>query len=219
MQELVFKIFNSVFRHYPGRFLYLLIFGKVRIWILTTIFFFNQKNNKYDMEQLGFKIFEIKLWSISWKCASLKIEAVRKKLANNKKCYGRFGILRKKPKPVKLWTTVKPKSVPHTKNYWPLGVLVIISGGRQFKVKTDHGSLTWLKSFKNQAGMIVRWISVLDTYNLEFEHRRSSLHGNADGLPKNPNKKVLTLKYIDSLAPIQVADKKQERFPPPPPPQ
>lgn len=55
--------------------------------------------------------------------------------------------------------------------------------GRKFKVKTDHGSLIWLKSFKNQAGMIVRCISVLDTHILEFEHRRSSLHGNADGLP------------------------------------
>lgn len=88
--------------------------------------------------------------------------------------------------------------------------------GRQFKVKTDHGSLIWLKSFKNQARMIVRCISVLDTSNLEIEHRRSSLHGNADGLPRNPNKRCLR-SNVDSLAPSQVSDKKQERSPLSPP--
>jgi hypothetical protein len=34
--------------------------------------------------------------------------------------------------------------------------------------------------------MIARWISVLDTYNYEIEHRRGSFHKNADALSRVP---------------------------------
>jgi hypothetical protein len=34
--------------------------------------------------------------------------------------------------------------------------------------------------------MVARWISVLDTYNYEIEHRRGSFHKNADALSRVP---------------------------------
>ena len=58
--------------------------------------------------------------------------------------------------------------------------------GRKLKIRTDHGSVVWLRNFKDPEGMVARWISVLDTYNYEIEHRRGSLHKNADALSHVP---------------------------------
>ena len=58
--------------------------------------------------------------------------------------------------------------------------------GRNFLVRTDHNSLKWLRNFKEPVDMVARWIAVLDTYDFEIEHRKGSLHGNADGLSRKP---------------------------------
>jgi hypothetical protein len=41
-----------------------------------------------------------------------------------------------------------------------------------------------MKNFKTPEGMIARWISIVDMYDFEIEHRRGSLHQNADGLSR-----------------------------------
>ena len=56
--------------------------------------------------------------------------------------------------------------------------------GRPFIVRTDHASLTWLVNFREPAGMLARWISVLGNYDFQTEHRKGNLHGNADGLSR-----------------------------------
>ena len=61
--------------------------------------------------------------------------------------------------------------------------------GRQFLIRTDHSSLTWLKNFKEPEGMVVRWISALETYDFEIKHRKGALHGNADGLSRRPRRR------------------------------
>lgn len=58
--------------------------------------------------------------------------------------------------------------------------------GRKLKIRTDHGSLVWLKFFKDHEGMVAPWIYVIDTYNYKIEHRRGSLHKNADALSRVP---------------------------------
>ena len=58
--------------------------------------------------------------------------------------------------------------------------------GRNFKVRTDHSSLIWLKQFKNPEGMLARWLSNLDTYDFTLEHRKGCFHGNADSLSRKP---------------------------------
>ena len=61
--------------------------------------------------------------------------------------------------------------------------------GRPFLLRTDHSSLTWLKNFKEPEGMVARWISTLDTYDFEVQHRKGNLHLNADALSRAPPRK------------------------------
>ena len=38
--------------------------------------------------------------------------------------------------------------------------------GRQFLVRTDHNSLTWLLNFKSPQGQLARWLEELSQYNM-----------------------------------------------------
>jgi hypothetical protein len=62
--------------------------------------------------------------------------------------------------------------------------------GNHFKIRTDHVSLVWLKNFKDPQGILARWLSILDTYDFTLEHRKGSLHTNADSLSRIPHKKM-----------------------------
>lgn len=61
--------------------------------------------------------------------------------------------------------------------------------GQLFLLRTDHASLIWLKNFKEPEGLLVRYISLLETYYFTIEHRRRSHHGNTDGLSRRPRKR------------------------------
>ena len=63
--------------------------------------------------------------------------------------------------------------------------------GRHFLVRTDHGSLRWLQNFKNPEGIVARWLATLGTYDFDIEHRRGTLHGNADGLSRIPRRRCM----------------------------
>ncbi|CAG2236597.1 unnamed protein product [Mytilus edulis] len=54
---------------------------------------------------------------------------------------------------------------------------------------TDHAPLYWLKNFKNPQGMLARWLSILDTYDFEIQHRVGIKHQNADALSRHPKLK------------------------------
>ncbi len=56
--------------------------------------------------------------------------------------------------------------------------------GRRFIARVDHGSLRWLYNFKDNAGILGRWISQLAAYDMEIVHRKGSAHSNADGLSR-----------------------------------
>ena len=66
--------------------------------------------------------------------------------------------------------------------------------GQPVLVRTDHGALRWLLSFKNPEGQVARWIEILQTYNLTIENRPGSQHRNADGLSRRPCGFILTVK-------------------------
>jgi len=53
-------------------------------------------------------------------------------------------------------------------------------------VRTDHISLKWLMTFRNLEGQLARWLEQLQQYNFEINHRKGSLHSNADGLSRRP---------------------------------
>ena len=59
-------------------------------------------------------------------------------------------------------------------------------GGSRVKVRTDHGSLRWLFSFKNPEGQLARWLEVLSSFDLDIEYRPGKKHQNADGLSRRP---------------------------------
>lgn len=63
--------------------------------------------------------------------------------------------------------------------------------GNHFTIRTDHASLVWLKNFKDPEGILARWLSILDTYDFTLEHRKSSLHTNADSLSRITHKKCI----------------------------
>ena len=58
--------------------------------------------------------------------------------------------------------------------------------GREFLIRTDHGSLTWLMNFKEPQGQVARWIEVLSAYNYQIQHRPGRKHQNADALSRDP---------------------------------
>ena len=59
--------------------------------------------------------------------------------------------------------------------------------GRKFLLRTDHGSLRWLFSFKDPQGQIARWLEVLAQYDVEIQHREGRRHLNADALSRKPS--------------------------------
>ena len=57
---------------------------------------------------------------------------------------------------------------------------------RRFTLRTDHGSLTWLRNFKEPEGQLARWLERLQELDFEVVHRRGTAHGNADSLSRLP---------------------------------
>ena len=58
---------------------------------------------------------------------------------------------------------------------------------RDFTVRTDHSSLTWLIGFKNIERQLTGWIEELSMYNMQIVHRTESKHVNDDGLSRIPD--------------------------------
>ena len=58
--------------------------------------------------------------------------------------------------------------------------------GNQFTLRTDHGSLNWLRNFKQPEGQLARWLEKLQEYTFFIEHRREIKHNSADALSRLP---------------------------------
>ena len=82
--------------------------------------------------------------------------------------------------------------------------------GRHFLVRTDHSSLKWLQNFKNPEGVVARWLATLGTYDFDIEHRRGTLHGNADGLSRIPRKRCMREECGECIPELPVCSVCQE---------
>ena len=60
--------------------------------------------------------------------------------------------------------------------------------GRQFTLRTDHGSLVWVKKLKEPEGQLAQWLERFEEYDFSVLHRRGSQHNNADALSRVPCK-------------------------------
>ena len=58
--------------------------------------------------------------------------------------------------------------------------------GHHFTLRTDHGSLTWLRNFKEPEGQLARWLERLQEFDFDTVHRRGRKHTNADALSRLP---------------------------------
>ena len=59
--------------------------------------------------------------------------------------------------------------------------------GQPFKLRTDHGSLSWLCNFKDPTGQLARWLEQLQEFHFEVIHRKGPAHQNADALSRLPH--------------------------------
>ena len=78
--------------------------------------------------------------------------------------------------------------------------------GRRFTL-TDHGSLIWLRNFREPEGQLARWLEILRGYDSEIVHRKGRLHCNADALFQIPCdsrilKKDLLVKMMLQFKPL-----------------
>ena len=58
--------------------------------------------------------------------------------------------------------------------------------GRRFLLRTGHGSLTWLRNFKEPERQVARWMERLQEFDLEAQHRQGGSHLNANALSRRP---------------------------------
>ena len=74
--------------------------------------------------------------------------------------------------------------------------------GRRFMLRTDHGSLLWLKSFKEPEGQLAHWLEQLEEYDFDVVHRRGELHVNADVLSRLTRTEDESSVSIDPIVPV-----------------
>ena len=71
---------------------------------------------------------------------------------------------------------------------------------RKFTLRTDHGSLTWLRNFKEPEGQLARWLEQLQELDFEIVHRRGRSHQNADALSRLPCRQCGRIEHEPSPA-------------------
>ena len=90
--------------------------------------------------------------------------------------------------------TTKAEQNYHTTRLEMLGIVWAIEHFRHyllhapFTLRTDHGALTWLHSFKSPSGQVARWLERLADFNYIITHRPGKSHNNADSLSRYPHK-------------------------------
>ncbi|KAL5496456.1 hypothetical protein EMCRGX_G012740 [Ephydatia muelleri] len=73
--------------------------------------------------------------------------------------------------------------------------------GREFTLRTDHGSLVWIRNFKEPEGQLARWLERLQEYNFTVVHRQGLRHCNADALSRVPCRQCGRDEDIESETP------------------
>jgi len=58
--------------------------------------------------------------------------------------------------------------------------------GRHMVIRTDHAALSWLRRTPEPMPQLARWLTFIEEYDYEVQHREGKKHGNADGLSRRP---------------------------------
>ena len=73
--------------------------------------------------------------------------------------------------------------------------------GRHFIIRTDHAALTWLRRTAEPMPQMARWLTFIEQFDYEIEHRPGTRHGNADGLSCRVTHDVRAIKKPLPMAP------------------
>ena len=78
---------------------------------------------------------------------------------------------------------------------------------RRFTLRTDHGSLTWLRNFREPEGQLARWLEQLQELEFNMVHRPSKAHQNADSLSRLPCRQLgqSNHKSAESFSAVEIA--------------
>ena len=68
--------------------------------------------------------------------------------------------------------------------------LAVVWGIKNFCNYTDHYSLQWLRSMKNEPALLQRWAAQLEDYDFEILHRPGKIQGHVDVVSRLPVDKV-----------------------------
>ena len=60
-----------------------------------------------------------------------------------------------------------------------------LSGGKKFKIITDHSALQWLKTIKNPSGRLFRWSLRLSMYEFDVVYQKGEQNFEADNLSRD----------------------------------
>ena len=59
--------------------------------------------------------------------------------------------------------------------------------GRHFVLRTDHGSLAWLRNFHEPERQMAHWLETLQEYDFQVLHRRGQSRSNVDAMSLRPS--------------------------------
>ena len=83
--------------------------------------------------------------------------------------------------------------------------------GRRFVIRTDHAALTWLRRTAEPMPQLARWLTFIEQFDYEIEHRPGTTHGNADGLSRKVTPSVRAMNQEKPTTPTPVAETMAER--------
>ena len=52
--------------------------------------------------------------------------------------------------------------------------------------RTDNTAVSWMRNLRTPTGQMVRWLELINIYDIQVKHREGSSHDNADALPRKP---------------------------------
>ena len=85
--------------------------------------------------------------------------------------------------------------------------------GKEFILRTDHGSLTWLTNFREPEGQLARWLERLQEYTFKVINRRERKHNNADALSLMPCQQCGRENHDDYSNEVDCAEIPTPRYP------
>jgi len=59
--------------------------------------------------------------------------------------------------------------------------------GHQFIVRTDHAALSWLRRTPEPMPQLARWLTFIEEFTFEVQHRAGAKHQNVDTLSRRPD--------------------------------